>query len=108
MEINVRLEEEKDYQSVEELTRAAFGYSDRIMRGQIGCPYEHWMVHELRNQDGIMAQFCFWKTGVLSPVWVQGSGSLWNSRCRGRQLSRVYGYGTEGRIFEGGLRGKIF
>ncbi|MDE5802712.1 MAG: N-acetyltransferase, partial [Lachnospiraceae bacterium] len=25
----------------------------RIKRGQIGCPYEHWMVHELRHRDGI-------------------------------------------------------
>ena len=55
MEINVRLEEEKDYRRVEEITRAAFGYPDRIERGQIGCPYEHWMVHELRNRDGIKA-----------------------------------------------------
>lgn len=55
MKINVRLEEEKDYRIVEEITRAAFGYPDRIKRGQIGCPYEHWMVHELRNRDGIMA-----------------------------------------------------
>lgn len=55
MDINVRLEEEKDYRRVEEITRAAFDYPDRIKRGQIGCPYEHWMVHELRNRDGIMA-----------------------------------------------------
>ncbi len=55
MEINVRLEEEKDYRRVEEITRAAFGYPDRVERGQIGCPYEHWMVHELRNRDGIKA-----------------------------------------------------
>lgn len=55
MDINVRLEEEKDYRRVEEITRSAFGYPDRIKRGQIGCPYEHWMVHELRRRDGIMA-----------------------------------------------------
>ena len=55
MEINVRLEEEKDYLRVEEITRAAFWYPDRVERGQIGCPYEHWMVHELRNRDGIKA-----------------------------------------------------
>ena len=52
--IIVRLEEEKDYRKVEEITRAAFNYPDRIMRGQIGCPYEHWMVHELRHRDGIL------------------------------------------------------
>ena len=39
MDINVRLEEEKDYRRVEEITRAAFGYPDRIKRGHIGCPY---------------------------------------------------------------------
>ncbi|MDE7322577.1 MAG: N-acetyltransferase [Lachnospiraceae bacterium] len=55
MDINVRLEEEKDYRRVEEIAKAAFGYPDRIKRGQIGCPYEHWMVHELRRRDGIMA-----------------------------------------------------
>lgn len=50
----VRLEEEKDYQKVEKITRDVFNYPDRIMRGQIGCPYEHWMVHELRHRDGIL------------------------------------------------------
>lgn len=53
--ITIRLEEEKDYRRVEEITRAAFDYPDRIKRGAIGCPYEHWMVHELRRRDGIMA-----------------------------------------------------
>lgn len=55
MDISVRLEEEKDYRRVEEITRAAFSYPDRIRRGQIGCPYEHWMVHELRHRDGVAA-----------------------------------------------------
>ncbi len=50
----VRQEEEKDYRKVEEITRAAFNYPNRIMRGKIGCPYEHWMVHELRHRDGII------------------------------------------------------
>lgn len=53
MNIKVRLEEEKDYRIVEEITRAAFSYPERIRQGQIGCPYEHWMVHELRCRDGI-------------------------------------------------------
>ena len=53
MDIKIRREEERDYRRVEEITRAAFGYPDRIKRGQIGCPYEHWMVHELRHRDGI-------------------------------------------------------
>lgn len=55
MDINVRLEEEKDYRRVEEITRIAFSYPDRIVRGQIGSPYEHWMVHELRHRDGVLA-----------------------------------------------------
>lgn len=53
MEIKVRVEEEKDYRQVEEITRLAFSYPGRIERGKIGCPYEHWMVHELRKRDGI-------------------------------------------------------
>ena len=44
----------KDYRRVEEITREAFAYPDRIERGGIGCPYEHWMVHELRKRDGIL------------------------------------------------------
>lgn len=52
--ITVRQEEEKDYRKVEEITRAAFNYPERILRGKIGCPYEHWMVHELRQRDGII------------------------------------------------------
>lgn len=67
MDINVRLEEEKDYRRVEEITRAAFSYPERIKRGQIGCPYEHWMVHELRRRDGIMA---------LSLVAELGNGTI--------------------------------
>lgn len=53
-DVIVRLEEEKDYRIVEKITRDAFNYPDRIKRGQIGCPYEHWMVHELRRRDGIL------------------------------------------------------
>ncbi len=52
--IIVRQEEERDYRKVEEITRAAFNYPERILRGKIGCPYEHWMVHELRHRDGII------------------------------------------------------
>lgn len=51
--IIVRLEEEKDHRRVEEITRDAFRYPGRIEQGKIGCPYEHWMVHELRHRDGI-------------------------------------------------------
>lgn len=53
MDISIRTEQEKDYCRVEEVTRAAFSYPERIERGGIGCPYEHWMVHELRTRDGI-------------------------------------------------------
>lgn len=52
-DITVRPEEEKDHRTVEKITREAFNYPDRIKRGQIGYPYEHWMVHELRKRDGI-------------------------------------------------------
>lgn len=53
MNILIRLEEVKDYRRVEEITRLAFSYQGRIERGQIGCPYEHWMVNELRKRDGV-------------------------------------------------------
>jgi predicted N-acetyltransferase YhbS len=53
MVIKVRLEEEKDYRKVEEITRAAFSYPGRIEKGGIGSPYEHWMVHALHEKDGI-------------------------------------------------------
>ena len=55
MEVIIRLEEERDYRRVEEVTRSAFAYPERIERGQIGCPYEHWMVNELRKRDGILS-----------------------------------------------------
>ena len=54
MGIIVRNENKKDYRRVEEITREAFAYPDRVERGGIGCPYEHWMVHELRKRDGIL------------------------------------------------------
>ncbi|MDF2821358.1 MAG: GCN5-related N-acetyltransferase [Clostridiales bacterium] len=54
LDIIVRLEEEKDYRKVEEITRAAFSYPGRVERGGIGCPFEHWMVHALRKKDGII------------------------------------------------------
>ncbi|WP_167954655.1 GNAT family N-acetyltransferase [Anaerosporobacter faecicola] len=55
MNIFIRNEEEKDYCRVEEITKIAFSYPGRIERGQIGCPFEHWMVHELRKRDGILS-----------------------------------------------------
>lgn len=65
MNILVREEEKKDYRRVEEITRSAFSYPGRIERGGIGCPYEHWMVNELRKRDGILP---------LSLVAVEQSG----------------------------------
>ena len=50
IEVNmiIRLEEPKDYKTVEKLTRAAFDNKpDRL-------PMEHYMVHRLREKDGIM------------------------------------------------------
>ena len=38
-DVTVRLEEEKDYRTVEKITIDAFNYRDRIERGQIVCPY---------------------------------------------------------------------
>lgn len=55
MDIFIRLEQEKDYRRVEEITKLAFSYPGRIERAQIGCPFEHWMVHELRKRDGILS-----------------------------------------------------
>lgn len=56
MNIVVRLEREEDYRRVEELTREAFdepNYPGRDNSNDIGCPFEHWMVHALREKDGI-------------------------------------------------------
>ena len=52
--IIIRLEEPRDYKTVEEVTRVAFSYPDRIERSKIGCPLEHYMVHMLRKKDGIL------------------------------------------------------
>ncbi|MDF2842338.1 MAG: GCN5-related N-acetyltransferase [Herbinix sp.] len=54
LDVSVRLEVESDYRIVEEITREAFSYPGRIERGGIGCPFEHWMVHALRETDGIV------------------------------------------------------
>lgn len=40
---------------MEEITKLAFSYPGRIERGNIGCPFEHWMVHELRKRDGVLS-----------------------------------------------------
>lgn len=54
MDISIRKEQKKDYRRVEEITRIAFSYPGRTKQGKIGCPYEHWMVNELRKRDGIL------------------------------------------------------
>ena len=56
IKIYVREERPEDYRRVEEITKAAFSYPGRIEQGGIGCPYEHWMVHELRK-PGLNAPF---------------------------------------------------
>ena len=52
MNIKLRLEQQTDFRRVEEITRIAFSYPGRVERGGIGCPFEHWMVNELRRRDG--------------------------------------------------------
>lgn len=51
--IIIRQEESKDRRQTEEVTRRAFDIPERIARGGIGCPYEHWMVHRLREKDDV-------------------------------------------------------
>lgn len=50
MDISVRLEEEKDYRRVEEITRAAFSYPDRIRRGQFG--FKEAAVYDITDSEG--------------------------------------------------------
>jgi len=50
--IIVRLEEPSDYRIVEELTRKAFWRPERVIEIGVGCT-EHYMVHSLRQKDGI-------------------------------------------------------
>jgi hypothetical protein len=54
--IVVRLEEPRDYYVVEEVIKAAFSYPERIERSNIGCCLEHYMVHRLREKDGIIIE----------------------------------------------------
>lgn len=51
--ITIRLEETQDYRTVEEITKLAFSYPERVKRSKIGCCLEHYMVHSLRQVDGI-------------------------------------------------------
>lgn len=51
-DIIIRLEEEQDYREVEMVARAAFYREERIKEIGIGCT-EHYMIHELRNSEGI-------------------------------------------------------
>lgn len=52
--ISVRLEEKKDWQEVEWLTRKAFWREERIEKIGIGAT-EHYMVHKMRGNEGIEA-----------------------------------------------------
>ena len=52
MNVNIRLERPEDYRTVEEITRIAF--SNRAAIGNAGFDMEHYMVHKLRERDGIM------------------------------------------------------
>lgn len=83
MNISVRNEQEKDYRIVEEITRAAFSYPERIERGGIGCPYEHWMVHELRKRDGIPALSL---VAEMDEMQLQGSQSGFGRRIVGHVI----------------------
>jgi predicted N-acetyltransferase YhbS len=53
MEINLRIEEEKDYRIVEELTREAF-WNVHVP----GCD-EHWLIHHLRNANEFIKELDF-------------------------------------------------
>ncbi|WP_066714808.1 GNAT family N-acetyltransferase [Clostridium sp. Marseille-P299] len=52
LDIQIRLEEVKDYQEVELVARAAFYRDERIEDIGVGCT-EHFMIHKLREKDGI-------------------------------------------------------
>ena len=51
-DIIIRLEEAQDYREVEMVARAAFYRDERIKEIGVGCT-EHYMIHELRNSEGI-------------------------------------------------------
>lgn len=51
--VTIRTENENDHREVEELTRKAFWREERIEKIGIGCN-EHYMVHRLRKENGIM------------------------------------------------------
>ncbi len=52
IDIKIRLEDVQDYNEVEMVARAAFYRVERIKEIGIGCT-EHYMIHELRNREGI-------------------------------------------------------
>ena len=70
LNISVREERPEDFRRVEEITKEAFSYSGRIEQGGIGCPYEHWMVHELRNRDGILSLYPAFMAMELQPGYL--------------------------------------
>ncbi len=50
--IKIRVEEKKDWNAVEYLTRAAFWREERIGKIGVGA-VEHFMVHKMRGKEGI-------------------------------------------------------
>ena len=83
MNIIIRLEDERDYRRVEEVTKSAFSYPERIKRGQIGCPYEHWMVNELRKRDGILSLSLVAEVdeNIVGHIICRSSIDKWNNSC---------------------------
>lgn len=53
MKINIRREKIEDYEIVEKITREAFYSKDDLSTKGFACS-EHYFVHELRKQDGIL------------------------------------------------------
>lgn len=56
--INIRLEEEKDYREVELLIREAFWREERISKIGVGCD-EHYLAHTLRKSKEFIQELDF-------------------------------------------------
>jgi len=52
LDIKIRLEEPRDYNEVESVARQAFYRINRVSKIGVGC-VEHYMIHMLREHDGI-------------------------------------------------------
>lgn len=53
MKINIRREKKEDYEIVEKITREAF-YNKKALDNKGFACSEHFFVHALRKQDGIL------------------------------------------------------